>query len=158
MHARSFVRKIASVTLLGAVGSSLAVGTSEAAPPLVEGFDVEFVDGSCGPGLDAVANLHVQFTDKLLPDGSVHHWIELSGTLTNENAGRFVTLHAARRFTDSAAGDLSIFRGLQGQFAAPGVGVLMHNSGWSDGALDRGRWDGEPAYALPPAVCSYLFG
>jgi hypothetical protein len=158
MHARSIARKIASVTLLSAVGTSVVVGTSEAAPPMAEGFDVEFVDGSCGPGLDAVTNLHVQFTDKLLPDGSVHHWIDLSGTLSNESAGRFVTLHATRRFTDSAAGDSSIFRGLQGQFAAPGVGVLLHNSGWSDGALDHGRWDAAPAYALPPEVCSYLFG
>ena len=156
MHARSIARKIASVTLLGAVGSSLAVGTSAAAPPFVDGFDVEFIDGSCGPALDAVANLHVQFTDKLLPDGSVHHWIDLSGTLANDDT--VVTLHAARRFTDSSAGDSSIFRGLQGQFSASGAGVLIHNSGWSDGALEHGRWDVTPANALPAEVCAYLFG
>ena len=95
MHARSIARKIASVTLLGAVGGSLAVGTSDAAPPMVEGFDVEFVDGSCGPGLDAVANLHVQFTDKLLPDGSVHHWIDLSGTIANDGHRCHIARHSA---------------------------------------------------------------
>ena len=156
MHARSIARKVASVTLLSAAGSSLAVGTSEATPPMVEGFDVEFVDGSCGPGLDAVANLHVQFTDKLLPDGSVHHWLDLSGTIAN--ADTVVTLHATRRFTDSPAGDSSIFRGLQGQFSARGAGVLIHNSGWSDDMLTRGRWDMTPTDELPPPVCDYLFG
>ena len=158
MNHKSIVRTIACAGLLGAVGGSLWAGTSQAAPPLVDGFDVEFVDPSCGPGLDAVVNLHVQFTDKLLPDGSVHHWLDLSGTLVNEDNGRYVTLHAARRFTDAPSGDSSIFRGLQGQFSAPGAGVLLHNSGWSDDVIARGRWDATPVDELPPAVCAYLFG
>ena len=117
-----------------------------------------FVDGSCGDGLDAAAALHVQFTDNVMPDGSVHHWIDLRGTIANESAGRVVTLRAARRFTDSATGESSIFRGLQGQFSAPGAGVLVHNSGWSDGSIVHGRWDRTPTSAVPPEVCTYLFG
>jgi hypothetical protein len=38
------------------------------------------------------------------------------------------------------------------------VSHLIHNSGWSDGALEHGRWDVTPASALPAEVCAYLFG
>ena len=158
MHIRPAVQKIVGGAALAAVGAAMSVGSVAAAPPLVDAFDVAFVDSSCGDGLDAEAQLHVQFTDKLLPDGSVHHWLDLSGTLTNPDNGRFVTLHAARRFTDSPTGDSSTFRGLQGQFAAPGVGPLVHNSGWSDDVISLGRWDMTPTNELAPSVCDYLFG
>jgi hypothetical protein len=147
---------IGAVAAGAAIASALSTGAAFAAPPVVDAFDVEFVDPSCGPGLDAVVALHVRFSDQLLPDGSLHHWIDLDGTVTAGD--RVVTLHAARRFTDSATGDSSIFRGLQGQFGAAGAGVLMQTSGWSDDVDFLGRWDGVPTDALPPAVCAYLFG
>ena len=150
-------RAIAALAVT-ASASVLCAGTGAAAPPVVDGFDVGFVDGSCGPGLDAATVLHVRFTDQTLPDGSIHHWIDLSGTLTNEATGTSVAIRAARRFTDSATGDSSVFRGLQGQFSGSGAGVLAHNSGWSDGALAHGRWDLTPSPSLPAEVCDYLFG
>jgi hypothetical protein len=65
-----------------------------------------------GPGASTVSvaavsnrTYTVQFTDNLMPDGSVHHWLDLSGTIANDGAGRVVTVHAARRFTDSASGE-----------------------------------------------------
>jgi hypothetical protein len=150
--------KISVVAVLAGLGPLVGASPSSAAPPAVDGFDVAFVDGSCGEGLDAMAALHVQFTDAVMPDGSVHHWIDLRGTIANEGAGRVVTLHAARRFTDSSTGESSTFRGLQGQFSAAGAGVLTHTSGWSDGSLVHGRWDHTPASALPLEVCAHLFG
>jgi len=158
MTALTSAVKVGAIAVLSGVVPLVYAGASSAASPAVEAFDVAFVDSSCGEGLDAAASLHVQFTDNLMPDGSVHHWIDLSGTLANESAGRVVTLHAARRFTDSPTGESSIFRGLQGQFAAAGGGVLIHNSGWSDGSVVNGRWDHTPTSALPPEVCAYLFG
>ena len=159
MHPRPTTRKIAGVAALAAAGVSLSGHAVSASPPAVEAFDVEFVDGSCGPGLDASVSLHVQFTDKLLPDGSVHHWLDLRGTLVNEADGTTVTLHAARRFTDAPTGDSSIFRGLQAQFSAVGGGgVLAHTSGWSDDVVFLGRWDVIPTDELTPEVCDYLFG
>lgn len=158
MTARTATWKISTVALLSGLAPLVYASASSAAPPAVDGFDVAFVDGSCGEGLDAMAALHVQFTDNLMPDGSVHHWIDLRGTITNEGAGRLVTLHAVRRFTDSSTGESSNFRGLQGQFSAAGAGVLTHTSGWSDGSIAHGRWDHMPASALPPEVCTYLFG
>ena len=149
--------KISAVAALSVLVPLLAAGSSSAAPPAVDGFDVTFVDDSCGPGLNGMTALHVRFTDDVMPDGSIHHWLDLSGTITNEAAGSVVTVHAARRFTDSATGETSIFRGLLGQFSAAGVGVLVHAGGWSDGAITLGRWDGTPTNALPPQVCSYLF-
>jgi hypothetical protein len=158
MHIRSITRRLAGAAALATVGSTLCAGVSAAAPPAVDGFDVEFVDPSCGPGLDAVVNLHVEFTDKFLPDGGNHHWINLDGSIRNDANDRAVTLHAARRFTDSPTGDSSIFRGLQSQFSAPGEGVLFHTSGWSDDVVTHGRWDAAPQDGLPQAVCDYLFG
>ena len=158
MHARPIARTIAGLGLVAAVVGPLSAGTAAAAPPMVAAFDVEFIDGSCGPELDAVVSLHVRFTDKLLPDGSLHHWLDLSGTIANDSAGKVVSLHATRRFTDSADGQSSNFSGLQSQFSAPGVGVLTHISGWSDDMLTRGRWDMTPTDELPPPVCDYLFG
>ena len=157
MNTRTTARTIGAIAVLSALAPLLSPGTSNAAPPAVDGFDVAFVDDSCGPGMDAMTALHIQFTDNMLPDGSIHHWIDLSGTITNDADGRTVTIHAARRFTDSATGESSIFRGLLGQFSAAGAGVLTHDSGWSDGALIHGRWDGTPSNALPTSVCTYLF-
>jgi hypothetical protein len=160
MDTRRTSRKIGAIAAIAAGAALtpvLCAGTSLAAPPSVVGFDVAFVDDSCGSGLAAMVALHVQFTDNVLPDGSVHHWIDLSGDFTNEAGDRVVSFHAARRFTDSATGESSVFRGLQAQFSAAGVGVLAHTSGWSDGALVHGRWDATPTSALPPAVCTYLF-
>jgi hypothetical protein len=43
--------------------------------------------------------------------------------------------------------------------SAAGAGVLTHVSGWSDGSIVNGRWDDTPTTnALPPEVCTYLFG
>jgi len=158
MNMRPLTQALAGATVLVAAGAIVPLGSAAAAPPAVDSFDVEFVDDSCGPGLDALTNLHVQFTDKVLPDGSLHHWLDLSGTLVNPADGLTVTVHAARRFTDSQLGESSVFRGLQGQFSAAGVGVLMHTSGWSDDVTSHGRWDGVPTNALPASVCDYLFG
>lgn len=85
---------------------------------------------------------------------TTHHWLDLRGTIANESAGKVVTLHPARRFTDSPSGESSIFRGLQGQFSAAGVGDLEHTSGWSDDVIERGRWDHTPTDALPAVVCA----
>jgi hypothetical protein len=139
------------------IGQALVPGSAVAEPPAVDAFDVAFVDATCGEGLDADTHLHVRFTDNVLPDGSLHHWLDLRGTLANDANGRVVTVHAARRFTDATDGS-SVFRGLQADFSGPGAGVLAHNSGWSDGVIDRGRWDLAPTDSLPAAVCSYLFG
>lgn len=158
MNIRTTARTIGAIAVLSALAPFLSTGTTDAAPPAVDGFDVAFVDDSCGPGMDAMTALHVQFSDNVLPDGSSHHWIDLTGTITNDANGNIVNIHAARRFTDSATGDSSIFRGLLGQFSAAGAGVLAHVSGWSDGAVTQGRWDGTPSNALPAQVCTYLFG
>ena len=125
---------------------------------MVDGFDVEFVDGSCGPGLDAVVNLHVRFTDKLLPDGSLHHWLDLSGTITNHSAGkvRLIARHSALHRLGRRAIE---------HLQRPAEPVQRsrrrrptHISGWSDDMLTHGRWDTTPTDELPPAVCYYLFG
>ena len=158
MTASASALKIGAVAVLSGLAPLVYATAGSAAPPAVETFDVSFVDSSCGEGSDAATTLHVQFTDNLMPDGSVHHWLDLSGTLTNDADGRVVTVHAARRFTDSPTGESSIFRGLQGQFSAAGVGVLVHTSGWSDDVIVHGRWDHTPTDELPPEVCAYLFG
>jgi hypothetical protein len=158
MTARTSALKIGAVAVLSGLAPLVYATASSATSPAVDAFDVSFVDSSCGEGLDAATTLHVQFTDKLMPDGSLHHWLDLSGTLTNEANGRVVTVHAARRFTDSSTSGSSIFRGLQGQFSAAGGGVLVHTSGWSDDVVVHGRWDHTPTDELPPEVCAYLFG
>jgi len=50
----------------------------------------------------------VQFPDKMLPDGSIQHRLDLSGTILNASRGKTVTVHEARRFTDSPTGDGSL--------------------------------------------------
>lgn len=158
MQIRPLTHKIAATAALAVVGVSFAAGISSAAPPAVDQFDVQFVDPSCGPGMDAATTLHVRFIDKQLPDGGVHHWLDLDGAIHNDAAGKVVTVHAARRFTDSPTGDSSTFRGLMIEFSAADGGVLFHASGFNDGALVHGRWDISTADGLPSAVCEYLFG
>ena len=152
----------------GAVASSMLVASPPAAatPRTVQSFDVAFGDASCAAVADrVVARLSVRFTDKEQPDGSVHHWIDLAGTITNETTGDQVRLRATRRFFDDEADDQTRFSGLQSRFSAPGHGVLQLNAGWASGALSesiadyttRGRWDGIES-ALPSSVCEVLAG
>ena len=156
MHIRALTGFVGTTATLAFAATVLAATSADAEPPAVEAFDVAFVDGSCGEGLDAHTTLHVQFTDKLLPDGSVHHWVDLRGVLVNQANDRYVTVLSSRRFTDAADGS-SAFSGLQSTFNAPGAGVLFHTSGRSDEIATRGHWDAAPDNALPAPVCDYLF-
>lgn len=147
---------------LGLVGS----GPAAAEPPRVESFDVVFEDGSCANVEDVVvARLHVRFSDKEQPDGTLHHWLDLAGTITNDASGDYVRFRATRRFFDDEPDDQTRFAGLQSAFSAPGRGMLQLNAGWASGALSesiatyttRGRWDGIAA-GLPGSVCAVLAG
>jgi hypothetical protein len=139
----------------------LLMPPAQAAPPVVEEFDVVFPEPSCG-GEPLTARLNVRFTDKARPDGTVHHFIDLRGTISDDETGEIVTLRAARRFLDGPD-DQSRFAGLQSRFSHPGGGVLHLNAGWSAGALTapmaewatHGRWDGLND-VLPPSVCTAL--
>jgi hypothetical protein len=145
-----------AVTALTGTGSA-----AWAAPPEVDSFSVSFSDPSCGGGLEVLTELSLRFTDKRRPDGTLHHWIDLRGTLTVGE--RVVRVHATRRYRDDEAQNTSVFSGLQGQFSAPGEGVLDHNAGRAVGPYDAsiatyartGRWDG-PSDLLPAEVCDYL--
>lgn len=151
-----------------AAAGFLAAGAlpASAAPPSAESFDVAFGDASCtNVAASVVSRLHVRFMDKEQPDGTVHHWIDIVGTITNEETGEYVRLRATRRFFDNAPDDQARFAGLQSTFSAPRHGVLQLNAGWARGALSesvatyatRGRWDGI-AEGLPPSVCAVLAG
>jgi hypothetical protein len=153
--------KALALALALATASPVLLLPAQAAPPAVEEFDVVFPETSCG-GEALTAQLHVRFTDKEQPDGTVHHFIDLHGTISDDRTGEHVTLRAARRFFDGPD-DQSRFAGLQSRFAQPGAGVLHLNAGWSAGALTapmaewaaRGRWDGLDD-VLPPSVCTAL--
>ncbi len=137
-----------------------------AAPPEVEKFSVSFPDTCTGSTDELRTDLMIRRTVKTLPDGTVHYFLDINGTLTNLETGTVVRIHAARRFTDDAANDRSRFSGLQVRFSAGGTGVLHLNAGRAAGPLSvplsewtdfDGRWDGL-AGGLAPSVCEVLVG
>ena len=162
----SHVAPVSIATSAAAALMLVASPSAFATPPSVEAFDVSFPETSCTNVTDdIIARLSVRFTDNRQPDGTVHHWIDLSGTITNEVTGDQVRLRATRRFFDNEPDDQSRFAGLQSRFSAHRHGVLQLNAGWASGALSesvvdyatRGRWDGIEA-ALPTSVCRVLAG
>ncbi len=126
------------------------------------------LDGPNCPGLDDEINtyLHFRRSEKVLPDGTIHYFLDIRGTTVNEDTGTTVNVHAARRYTDDPTTDTTRFSGLQVQISAPGLGVVHLNAGTMDTGLSdpfavtrqNGRWDGLFAADLPPAVCEYLAG
>jgi hypothetical protein len=163
------VRKIIGTVTAATAASGvvlLSASAATAAPPEVVEFPVSFPD-TCAGSPDQIRNdLVVRRAVKTLPDGTVHYFLDVKGTVTNVNTGSAVRVHAARRFTDDAASDASRFAGLQVRFSTGGHGVLHMNAGRASGPLSQplsdwtgfeGRWDGLAA-GLPPSVCRVLVG
>ena len=165
MKARPLRRLLLLSAAVLATSASSLVGPASAGPPVVEEFEVAFPELGCPDVPEPLlASLQIRITDNEQPDGTVHHGLDITGTITNVTSGDSVRLHATRRFFDDPAADQTRFAGLQNRFSAPGHGVLHLNAGWAAGALSesmvdhalRGRWDGLDASGLPPSVCEVL--
>ena len=162
---RRFRRLLFLSAAVLATSASTLVGSASAGPPVVEQFEVTFPESGCPDVRDPLlARLQIRITDQQQPDGTVHHGLDITGTITNVTSGDSVRLHATRRFFDNPTADRTRFAGLQNRFSAPGHGVLHLNAGWAAGALSesmvdyalRGRWDGLDVSGLPPSVCEVL--
>ncbi|PWW21246.1 hypothetical protein JD79_00374 [Geodermatophilus normandii] len=152
---------------LATLAAALLPATPAAADP--PGITTEFdlaIPFSC-PGSDdaIVAYLHFERSVRVLPDATEHYFLDVRGTLVNEDTGTTATVHVVRRFTDDIAADTTQFSGLQNKVSAPGEGVLHLNAGrmltgYTDPfaiVAQHGRWDGYGA-ELSPEVCRYMTG
>lgn len=161
-------RVITTAVAATAAGTAALLGASTAlaAPPDVTPISVTFVEHCPGSTDPIVNDLEGRRTVKTMPNGDVHYFLDLHGTVTNEVTGTVVRVRAARRFTDDEANNASTFAGLQVRFSSGGSGVLHLNAGRATGPLSevmtqwtdfQGRWDGLAA-GLPPSVCRVLVG
>ena len=139
---------------------------ASAAPPDVVEFPVSFPEFCPGSTEPVINDVVIRRSVKALPDGTVHYFLNISGTVTSVETGNVVRAHAVRRFTDDEANDRTRFRGVQVRFSTGRAGVLHLNAGRATGPLSEpmaawtdldGRWDGL-FLALPASVCEALVG
>lgn len=137
-----------------------------AGPPDVVEIPVSFPEFCPGSTEPVINDVTIRRSVKTLPDGTVHYFLNISGTVTSIETGNVVRAYAVRRFTDDEANDASRFAGLQVRFSTGGLGVLHLNAGRAAGPLSKpltewtdfdGRWDGL-AGTLPTSVCEALVG
>jgi hypothetical protein len=157
---------VATAAMIGGAALLHAAPPVAAAPPDVLEFPVTFREYCPGSAEPVINELVIRRSVKTLPDGRVHYFLNVSGTVTSVETRNVVRAHGVRRFTDDEANHVTRFAGVQVRFSAGGAGVLHLNAGRAAGPLSQpmnewtdfdGRWDGI-GVGLPASVCEVLVG